>query len=102
MYKIFKYSLFVIFLCLLAELSARLVSLYMGYGFFTDNKRFMLVLFTGTDVPYPVLNDSNGIFVGNHKVSYDKEENEIRIIFIGGSTTKNHSNPENLISKRVK
>ena len=97
MHKFFKYLLLIIFLCLAAEFSSRLVSLYMGYGFFSDNKRFISPFFTGTDIPSPIINDSNGIFVGNHKVSYDKEEDEIRIIFIGGSTTKNHSNPEKLI-----
>ena len=97
MNKLFKYSLFIIFFCLAAELSSRLVSLHMGYGFFSDNRRFISPFFTGTDIPFPIIKDSIGIFVGNHRVSYDKEENEVRIIFIGGSTTKNHSNPEKLV-----
>ena len=75
---------------------ARIVSYYMGYGFFADNKRFISPFFTGTDTPYPILSKTHGVFVGDHKISYNKEPDEIRLVFIGGSTTKNHTNLENL------
>ena len=91
--KIILYSIYIIFV---TEIFARSISYFMGYGFSTDYDRFISPFFTGTDMPYPILKDSTGIFVGNHEVAYSKEDNEIRIVFIGGSTTQNSSNAQKL------
>jgi len=96
LHKFLKYLLFLSFCLFIGECTARLVSYYMGYGFFADNKRFISPFFTGTDTPYPILSETHGTFVGNHKITYAKDPNEIRLVFIGGSTTKNHRNLENL------
>ena len=91
--KILLYALYIIFVL---EFFARSVSYFMGYGFSPDNNRFISPFFTGSDTPYPILTDSTGIFVGNREVPYSKEQNEIRIVFMGGSTTQNSNNKENL------
>ena len=92
-WKILIYILYVIFV---AELFARSISYFTGHGFSTDNKRFISPFFTGTDIPYPILTDSSGIFNGNHEVSFLKDIGEFRIVFIGGSTTQNNANVKKL------
>tara|TARA_B100001115_G_C15839016_1_gene420131 strand:- start:153 stop:1190 length:1038 start_codon:yes stop_codon:yes gene_type:complete len=87
------YSLFLI---VVVELSARIMSFSLGYGFRTDNQRFISPFFTGTDMPYPILKDETGIFVNGHEIPYKKDKNEIRVVFVGGSTTQNKTNPDGL------
>ena len=67
------YSLFLI---VVVELSARIMSFSLGYGFRTDNQRFISPFFTGTDMPYPILKDETGIFVNGHEIPYKKDKNE--------------------------
>jgi len=98
-----KLIAYIFFLIFTFEIIARLISYFYGHGFSTDNGRFISPFFTGNDMPHPILKDSTGIFVGNEEVSRKKNENELRIVFVGGSTTKNRNNRKGLrFSNEVK
>lgn len=96
MNKTYKILAYIIYLIIVAEFFARSISYFTGHGFSTDNKRFISPFFTGTDTPYPILTDSSGIFVRNQEVLFAKKKEELRIVFIGGSTTANRSNKKNI------
>jgi len=98
-----KFIAYIFFLIFIFEFTARSISYFYGYGFSTDNGRFISPFFTGNDIPHPILKDSTGIFVGDKEVLIKKNQNELRIIFVGGSTTKNRNNRKGLrFSNEVK
>ena len=99
--KIKKIIYFLIFLILTTEFLARTVTYFFNYGF-NNKTHFISPFFTGNDLPVPVLKDSSGVFNNGKEILYNKLKDEIRIVLIGGSTTKNEKNGENFtISKEL-
>lgn len=85
-----------VFCGLLLELAARTYSWQLGKGFFQRPNAFISPFFATYDWPPPYFDGDDAVFRLGERLPISKGPGELRVICVGGSTTVNSENAENV------